>query len=113
MSGLWTDDHGALLAALSQWIDDGNAHRDPEAILWGRVAKISEEHGEVIAALIGATGQNPRKGVTHKYQDVVQELLDVAVTALAAVEHMTGNHGESWTLLAQKIVRVADRAGVS
>jgi hypothetical protein len=102
----------AALVALSRWIDDGNAHRDPEAVTWGRLAKITEEAGEVIAAYIGATGQNPRKGVTHGPTDVIAELLDVAVTALGAVEHMTGHCGGALTMLEQKIVSVAERAGV-
>lgn len=77
----------AALVALSRWIDGGNAHRDPEAVTWGRLAKITEEAGEVIEAYIGMTGQNPRKGVTHARGDVVAELLDIAATALGAVEH--------------------------
>ena len=100
------------LVALSEWIDAGNAHRDPEAVTWGRLAKITEEAGEVIAAYIGATGQNPRKGVTHDTADVVAELLDVAVTALGAVEHLRGHDGAALDLLAAKIVTVAERAGV-
>lgn len=100
------------LVALSEWIDAGNAHRDPEAVTWGRLAKITEEAGEVIAAYIGATGQNPRKGVTHGAVDVVDELLDVAVTALGAVEHMTGHHGAALSMLEHKIEAVAARAGV-
>ena len=91
------------LAALSKWVDAANAHRDPEAILWGRVAKVSEECGEAIAALIGATGQNPRKGVVGHTGVVVKELLDVAVTALAAVEHIGGNHGTSMDMLADHV----------
>ena len=106
------DQANAALAALSDWIDAGNAHRDPEAILWGRIAKIGEEHGEVIQALIGMTGQNPRKGVTHTQHDVIEELLDVAVTALGAIEHLTQS-GEALDYLADKIVRVAKRAGVA
>lgn len=101
-----------ILAALSRWIDDSNAGRDPEAILWGRVAKVSEEGGEVVAALIGATGQNPRKGVTHTMDDVVEELLDVVVTGLAAVEHITGNTGRSLHLLDFKLQRLAERANL-
>lgn len=104
--------YDAALVALSEWIDAGNAGRDPEAITWGRIAKITEEAGEVIAAYIGATGQNPRKGVTHSIDDVVAELLDVAVTALGAVEHITGHQGHARSLLDRKIVRVAERAGV-
>jgi NTP pyrophosphatase (non-canonical NTP hydrolase) len=104
---------GDLLAALSKWIDDGNSHRDPEAITWGRLAKVSEECGEVIAAYIGATGQNPRKGVTGNLDDVVTELLDVAVTALCAVEHLTDRDGLSVDRLAEKVRRVAARAGLA
>lgn len=101
------------LRRLSVWIDEGNSHRDPEAILWGRVSKVTGEAGEAIAALIGATGQNPRKGFTHDMLDVVQELLDVAVTALGAVEHISGNTGCALDLLETKLENVARRAGVS
>lgn len=102
----------AALAALSLWIDTANVDHDPEARTWGRLAKITEEAGEVIAAYIGATGQNPRKGVTHSRGDVVEELLDVAVTALGAVEHLRGHRGDALELLDIKILRVAARAGV-
>ncbi|MET9878567.1 MazG-like family protein [Actinacidiphila glaucinigra] len=49
--------------AVSRWIDahPDNRDRDPEALLWGRVTKVGEEAGEVIAALVGATGHNPRQ----------------------------------------------------
>jgi len=99
------------LVALSDWIDDGNATRDAEAVTWGRLAKIGEEFGEVVAAYIGATGQNPRKGTTHDLGHVCDELLDVAVTALGAYEHLMGS-GDALEALDDKIVRVAQRAGV-
>lgn len=100
------------LVALSRWIDAPNAHRDAEAQAWARIAKVGEEHGEAIAAFIGATGQNPRKGVTHSIEDVTDELLDVALTALAAVEHVRGHDGRAFELLADKLASVARRAGV-
>lgn len=100
------------LVALSRWIDAPNAHRDPEAQAWSRIAKVGEEHGEVIAAYIGAIGQNPRKGVTHTVDDVTEELLDVAVTALAAIEHLRGHRGDALDLLERKIDGVARRAGL-
>jgi len=100
------------LVALSRWIDAPNAHRDPEAQAWARLAKVGEEAGEVVAAFIGATGQNPRKGVTHTLEDVTEELLDVALTALAAVEHLRGHDGAAFELLEAKLERVAHRAGV-
>jgi len=110
-----TDETAAKLAALSEWIDTApaNATRDKEAALWGRVAKVGEEHGEAIAALIGATGQNPRKGVTHGMVDVEEELLDVALSALCAVEHLNGNNGVSMKAFAYKVAEVFERAGLA
>ena len=98
------------LAAISAWVDYGNDHRDPEAITWGRLAKVTEETGEVIEAFIGATGQNPRKGITHGMGDVERELLDVALTALAAVEHLTGNEGKSMGMFSDHVRKVAARS---
>lgn len=105
---------GRALARLSTWVDEHNhnAHRDPEAVLFSRVSKIAEEYGEVVTALIGMTGQNPRKGVTHARGDVVKELLDVAVAALATVEHLVGNDGSSVDLLEDHVRQVVQRAGV-
>lgn len=105
---------GDRLAALSTWIDEAeeNRARVSEARTWGRLAKIAEEAGEVIAAYIGVTGQNPRKGYTHSFDDVRKELLDVAVTALAAYEHMNGNADHSMHALADHVVRLNARAGV-
>ena len=102
------------LAAISRWIDESpaNVARDPEAALWGRVSKVGEEFGEAIQALVGATGQNPRKGVTNTMQDVIEELLDTALTATCAVEHLTGNHGHALAELSMKIEKVYTRAGL-
>jgi NTP pyrophosphatase (non-canonical NTP hydrolase) len=115
------------LASLSLWIDTANSAKDPEAQLWGRVAKVAEEVGEVgeawidalaissgklIAAMIGATGQNPRKGQTHTMDDVTKELLDVALTALCAVEHLHGNRAESFARLHGHVEFVYQRAGL-
>jgi hypothetical protein len=100
----------ADLVWLSKWIDKGNEHRDPEAVTWGRLAKVAEEAGEVISAYIGATGQNPRKGVTNDMDKVIQELLDVAVTALGAIEHLTDHQGEALALLEDKLHRLYSRA---
>lgn len=78
--------------AMSEWVDSwpANRARDPEAAMWSRTAKVAEEAGEVISAMIGVTGQNPRKGVTHSVDDVEEELFDVALTALAAWCHVSG-----------------------
>ena len=103
--------YAAMIAEVSEWIDASNAGRDPEAITWGRLAKIAEENGEVIDAYIGATGQNPRKGIYKTMDDVRKELLDVAFTALAAYEHVTNHNGRSLSALAEHIVFLHKRAG--
>jgi len=55
----------SCLASLSKWIDYNieNVRRDQEARTWGRLAKISEECGEVIGAFIGMTGQKSSERV--------------------------------------------------
>lgn len=102
------------IQALSRWIDEhpANIARDPEANTWGRIAKIQEEAGEVISALIGATGQNPRKGTYATMGDVRKELLDVALAALAAIEHLDGNRGQALQELADHVAWTHRRAGL-
>ncbi|WP_370424091.1 MazG-like family protein (plasmid) [Streptomyces sp. QH1-20] len=111
-------DTNARVRAVSQWIDSSpeNQARDPEALLWGRVAKVAEESGEVITALVGATGQNPRKGKSATMGDVERELLDVAMTALCAVEHLHAaddTPADVMALLAAHVESVARRAGLA
>ncbi|MGW1804146.1 MazG-like family protein [Streptomyces sp. NPDC002078] len=64
------------------------AHPGTEGLLL-RVLKLSEEVGEVAEAIIGTTGQNPRKGITHTWEDVQAELCDVVITALVALRTLT------------------------
>ncbi|MFE1880488.1 MazG-like family protein [Streptomyces diastatochromogenes] len=68
-------------------------HAGPEGVLL-RILKLSEEVGEVAEAVIGATGQNPRKGITHTWEDVQGELCDVAITALVALRTLTSEARE-------------------
>lgn len=98
------------LLRLSKWIDAGNAGRDPEAVTLHRVIKLAEEAGEVVTALIGALGANPRKGVTNGMEKVLDELLDVAITALGAYEHLDGHSGHALYRLERKIEAVVKRA---
>lgn len=63
-----------------------NSHHGPDDTeLTMRVLKVAEEVGEAAQAWIGATGQNPRKGVTHTRADVAAELADVVLSALVAI----------------------------
>jgi hypothetical protein len=111
----------AALVELSKWIDDGNSARldrmtreqlADELLLLHRTIKVAEELGEAVQKLIGVTGANPRKGITAQRADVVDELLDVAVTALGAIEHIVGHDYYALERLDRKIVQVAKRAGV-
>ena len=80
-----------------------------EQLLQRTSLKLTEEAGEVAGALIGMTGQNPRKGVTHSIDDVIKELLDVIVTALGGIEHATGNEGRSMEMLFHHMKRLDQR----
>lgn len=51
-----------------------------------RILKLNEEIGEVSQAYIGYRGLNKRKGFTHTAEDVANELCDVIVTAMVALE---------------------------
>lgn len=105
-------DAAQALVDFSRWVDAYNAHRDPEAATWGRLAKVSEEAGEVIEAMVGWTAQNPRKGEANGKAKVINELLDVAFTALGAIEHLTDHQGRSLIWLAQHARYIAVRAGL-
>ncbi|MFF8968272.1 MazG-like family protein [Streptomyces sp. NPDC014995] len=92
--------------ALWTWLDADQRVGGREALLL-RMLKLSEEVGEAAQAVIGATGQNPRKGTTHTWQDVESELCDVAITALLALRTLTPDAPEVFT---RHLSRVADRS---
>ncbi len=72
-----------------------------------RMLKLSEEVGEVAQAVIGATGQNPRKGVTHTWDDVQGELCDVVITALVALRTLTPDTRDVFT---RHLAKVTERS---
>jgi NTP pyrophosphatase (non-canonical NTP hydrolase) len=76
----------AAVHAAANWLDEHNGAGHTE--IMARILKVTEEAGEVAAAWIGATGQNPRKGITHTYGDVAAELADVVFTALVAIDSL-------------------------
>ncbi|SEC32821.1 MazG-like family protein [Streptomyces sp. PAN_FS17] len=78
----------AAIDALWTWLDTDQPIGGREGMVL-RMLKLSEEVGEVAQAVIGATGQNPRKGVTHTWEDVQGELCDVVITALVALRTLT------------------------
>ena len=67
-----------------------------------QLLKVAEEVGEVSAAWSGVLGINPRKGVTHTYRDVAEELGDVALAAMVAILMLGYEPEEILTLCAGK-----------
>ncbi|MER7486607.1 MazG-like family protein [Streptomyces sp. NPDC126497] len=100
-AGLWE-----TVDELCGWLDAKRPVDGREGLLL-RILKLSEEVGEVAEAVIGATGQNPRKGTTHTWDDVQSELCDVAVTALVALRTLTPDARE---VFAGHLARVARRS---
>ncbi|MFJ9851513.1 MazG-like family protein [Streptomyces sp. NPDC101150] len=94
---------------LVRWLDRENA-LPPEQVRLLRILKLSEEAGEVAQAVIGATGQNPRKGHSHTWDDVQSELCDVIVTAMVALRTLTP---DARRVFDGHLDRVAERAASS
>lgn len=91
---------------LVEWLDRSSTlPPDTEKLL--RLMKLSEEVGEVAQAVIGVTGQNPRKGVTHTWDDVNAELCDVILTALVA---LTTIAPDARQVFAERVRQVAARS---
>ncbi|MEU1115096.1 MULTISPECIES: MazG-like family protein [unclassified Streptomyces] len=76
-----------VVARITAALDKANGRDEHEMAM--RLLKVGEEAGEVAAAYIGTTGQNPRKGTTHSRGDVAQELADVIIAAAVALNTLT------------------------
>ncbi|WP_043174161.1 MazG-like family protein [Streptomyces sp. NRRL B-24484] len=88
------------------WLDGASTLPAGEERLL-RLLKLTEEVGEVGQAVIGATGQNPRKGVTHGWEDVQAELCDVVVSALVALRTLTP---DARTVFEDRLARIEARS---
>ncbi|MFD9123697.1 MazG-like family protein [Kitasatospora sp. NPDC059571] len=100
------DSSWGTIDRLVGWADEAGALPPGEERLL-RILKISEEVGEVGRAVIGATGHNLRKGVTHSWQDVQDELCDVMVAAMIALRTLTPDAG---AVFAERLARVEARS---
>lgn len=96
------DELAARVEAMDSWLDgdvgqelDWRYTSQPLAQDWARVAKTSEEAGEAVDALIGMTGQNTRKGEYGGLDELLDELCDVGLTGLYAVQHFTKDIDET------------------
>ncbi|WP_445520504.1 MazG-like family protein [Streptomyces sp. NEAU-174] len=84
------------------WLDAANGASERETQM--RLMKISEELGEVMQAYIGAVGQNPRKGITHKPEDVAAELCDVIMSAAVALHRFADSPEQAMAEHAAQVV---------
>jgi hypothetical protein len=97
-------DHVARTMA---WLDAANGRGPHETAV--RVMKIAEEAGEAVAAYIGLTGENPRKGVTAGPDDLAGELCDVVLAALIALATITGGTPQAESRLHRHVAARAVR----
>lgn len=83
----------------------------PLARTWARVAKVAEESGEVIDALIACTGENFRKGVCGTQDDLLAELGDTASAAVCAIQHFTKDADVTWAVVSAALLKARSRCG--
>lgn len=106
------DDLKPVITRVDEWLDDlvvEEYKAQPLAQDWARVHKIAEELGEVTDALIGATGQNPRKGYYGDMSKVYDELADVVFTGILAIQHFTKDADETFDILYEKMGKLKAR----
>jgi NTP pyrophosphatase (non-canonical NTP hydrolase) len=101
------DDFWESIEHLQDWLARSQPARPPRETLLLRMLKLSEEVGEVAEAVIGATGQNPRKGTSHTWDDVRSELCDVIITAAVALRTLSPDARE---VFSAHLARVTDRS---
>ncbi|MFG3037178.1 methyltransferase domain-containing protein [Streptomyces sp. NPDC048330] len=72
-----------------------------------QVLKLTEEVGESAQAVIGTWATNPRKGRSHSWQHVQEEVGDTAITGLVSLHRMLGDEAPAFfeALLAQKAAK--------
>lgn len=75
-----------------------------------QVLKLAEKVGESAQAVIGAWATNPRKGQSHTWGHVQEEVADAAITGLVSLHRMLGDEAPAFfeALLARKAVRFLD-----
>jgi NTP pyrophosphatase (non-canonical NTP hydrolase) len=82
----------------------------PLALDWVRLAKVAEESGEAVDALIVLTAANPRKKSSKTLDDVLDELGDTAMAAILAVQHFTKDTERTAEVLRRALSKAVRRA---
>ncbi|MER6026279.1 GNAT family N-acetyltransferase [Streptomyces sp. NPDC001851] len=71
-----------------------------------QVLKLAEEVGEAAQAVIGARGTNPRKGHSHTWTDVQDEVADTVITGMVSLARLRPDAREYFAaVLARKAVK--------
>lgn len=102
------------IEVFDEYLDNGVAEEykdQPLAQDWARVAKVAEELGEAIAALISSTGQNPRKKIKGTTDELLNELSDIVNTAALAIQHFTKDAIITSQMVEQKLAHSLKRVG--
>jgi hypothetical protein len=103
-----TEDLYLAVRAAVRWLDAANGRGS--AAMAGRILKVAEESGEAAAAWIGVTGQNPRKGATHSFTEVANELADVVFAALVAIRSLGHDPAVTMAACTAKVLARLDRS---
>ncbi|MFG2530073.1 MazG-like family protein [Streptomyces sp. NPDC048516] len=98
------------IARLAERLEDHSTLPREQRILL-QLLKIQEEAGEVAEAVIGAMGQNPRKGHSHTWEDVEAEVCDVIVTGMVALTRMNPEAATVFARHMEGIARDLNKAG--
>lgn len=102
------------LAEFSTYIDDRQAEEVFSANegVYARVAKITEEAGELSGALLRYNGHNViKEDGEPTAEDIGKHILSVAIAALGAYEHWTGNQGLSVPALEAQVRSLRELTG--
>lgn len=112
MSAAADPDLWSTIEKLRAWVDTAENKLTGDAAKLVHALKVAEESGEVAQAAIGALGRNVRKGgVTHSWDDVGHELVDVIVTAMVALDAIVP--GRAPQMFAERLAYIAKRAGIA
>ncbi|WOX20591.1 MazG-like family protein [Streptomyces solicathayae] len=93
---------GRLAEHFAAWDDARGMAREEQWSL--QILKLAEEVGEAAQAVIGARGTNPRKGHSHSWEDVRDEVADCVITGMVALARLLGDQARPHfdAVLAQK-----------
>ncbi|MEU7119210.1 MazG-like family protein [Streptomyces zaomyceticus] len=72
-----------------------------------QVLKLSEEVGEAAQAVLGVRAVNPRKGRSHSWEQVQEEVVDAVITGMVTLTRMRPDDAADFfaAVLAEKAVR--------